>query len=1589
MSDSISILIRAILEKSSKNQLEQELKNIESKLKPIGINANINTKDLDKYKEKLVDAQNFLSGITQKTREWTKTTGETVKEVEHLKAGTDEVYRRVTETSISYKKQREELVKTNAEQAKYWAQRRSETLNSMTSKPDALVQMSEYYKNLEKESANLVKADERLVKANNAVTNSLLKQQNAISQRDFNYGSLITGVNASTFNSGNNFSSYIRQQYGDSAELIGKFNDKALKTGEIITQANFRVKEGADKWRMYQATLNKTTGEMRMLDNGLKDVVNRQLNFSEAMKIAITRIGQWGLATSLVYGSLRQLRNGLETLKELDTLMVDINKVTNLSADAMERMKNASFDTASGYGQKAQSYLSGVAEFSRAGYEEAAGGLSEISLLAQNVGELTGEQANQFLLATDAAYKFKGSQEELTKVLDGVNQIDNKFATSIAKVSEGMTVAGSIASNAGVEVAELSSAIGVMTAVTQRSGNEAGRAFRSILMNIMQVKGETEDGEIIDDEALSKSANALDGVGIKVHELRNGIEELRNPMDVLKELADKWGSLNSMDRSSITESLGGKYRGNQLVALVENFDMYEKMLAEYASSSGSAMKENEIRLGSMQSKLNQLSNTTASFWNNTIDTDFIKGIIDSLNGLIKVLDILINNSFSSFIIQVALMSTALYGLSISFNALKASTLGTTVGVIALDVAEKGLIVTTRALTATMLASPLFWIVAGTAAIYGIIKGVTALRNANEELQNSYKKEINLLQEQEQAHNKQSQYYDSQKNSISDLSSKREKLINVLSKQTAGSKEAIATQEALGETERLLGDIAEECGLQRNATTDMIIAKLGELKLTELNGVITTQTTEREKLQAVKEGSLARLEIIQQEIAAYNNPSNWGFMETAGNFLKDINPLNFLNTEPEQLNLENLLKQQDIVSSSVKDTENQIDDLNKKINASKNAINGVKIDNIIGSKGGGKPSGSGSGSKSDAYSTDLYAKVLSSLNAQLKTLDYYKNQLSSKSPEYRNMLEKEISLQKQIQDLAHAEADSLRAQIASGSLNQEEIDKAEEKILSLGDAWREAQETIESTNFDIVNSQLSQLADNTSKVKTALDLANSELGYLTPTTDAYNTKKQESINLSNQYIQTLALEQAAIRQLMLSANLTASQLDELNNKLQDNINTLNQYRVTLLQQAASDADEAVSNAKDSINEEKEARMDALEEESDALDKHHEKIIDQYDEELDKIQEIIQAKLDLIDATEDEYDFNKDLTKLQEEKQDIQNKINTLSLDTSPEGVAKLAELRQSLADKTGEIDELQHDRSLDLQKSALEQQLEDYQTDIEAKKEAEDEKYEALKEELDDEREEYEDYYNDLADDEQHWANMRQSIIDSSNAQITSLFAQLGLNIDGTMTGIAKSIDANLIAKIQAGTATVQDLQDAVNKLNNEETSSSSSSSSSSSNSGSPSIANQTPSSTGLDNTKIGSDGLTDYTRYLRNQAINGGSVPIYHDGGIVGEQTSTPPRIVQLVNKMLNTKGNEQLIKAIQNEVYSPPQNIISNFIPNLQNLISTVSPQIAIATSSPTITNTITFNVSGSNGLSKSDLKQAADYINSQTSKYFSKKGV
>lgn len=88
----------------------------------------------------------------------------------------------------------------------------------------------------------------------------------------------------------------------------------------------------------------------------------------------------------------------------------------------------------------------------------------------------------------------------------------------------------------------------------------------------------------------------------------------------------------------IPTRLGGNTNADALNAILENYDTYSKMLEEYAKGTGSMATEAEITANSWEGSLNRLSNTWVDTVGNIADSDAIITIINSLNGLLSVVN---------------------------------------------------------------------------------------------------------------------------------------------------------------------------------------------------------------------------------------------------------------------------------------------------------------------------------------------------------------------------------------------------------------------------------------------------------------------------------------------------------------------------------------------------------------------------------------------------------------------------------------------------------------------------------------------------------------------------------------------------------------------------------------------------------------------------------------------------------------------------------------------------------------------------------------------------------------------------------------
>lgn len=395
--------------------------------------------------------------------------------------------------------------------------------------------------------------------------------------------------------------------------------------------ASGKVQDGAQK----AARDVKNVGKAAKETSGFADLMG------DSFGRVVAKMAMWQLLGNAIAGVKRRFVEALDTMKSVDDEMVTIRKVTGATTAELNKIEKQAYDTASAYGVAADEYLQFVSGFSRAGYGEQASALAELAAKTQIVGDTNAETAQQFLLSVDAAYKYQGNIEKLTAVLDGSNEIDNKYATSIQKIAEGLGKVAPIAAQAHVGVDELTAAIGTITAVTQRSGTEAATALRALFLNIIgDTKTEIDEGVTWTTGEIAGLRDVIKLYAKDAYDAAQASGDVINPMKAIAGLSKsmKDGFLTEQQLMEMVSDIGGKLRTSQLLALIQNWDMYESMLTDFAGAAGSADKEVENALDSWTRKTEILKNKWTEFVSHLVETDTIKGALDGVIGLVELLD---------------------------------------------------------------------------------------------------------------------------------------------------------------------------------------------------------------------------------------------------------------------------------------------------------------------------------------------------------------------------------------------------------------------------------------------------------------------------------------------------------------------------------------------------------------------------------------------------------------------------------------------------------------------------------------------------------------------------------------------------------------------------------------------------------------------------------------------------------------------------------------------------------------------------------------------------------------------------------------
>ena len=385
---------------------------------------------------------------------------------------------------------------------------------------------------------------------------------------------------------------------------------KTEKEGYNAIKAREQAERAAIQTQKAQLSLAKQqTTAHHSLANSIKSVALQYISFQKLTQ---------------------SLRYAFTEMKNMSDAMAEYRKVTGATVQDMEALRTTAYGVAKAYGESASDVIASAANMARAGYHKNSMAMAELSTKTKLVGDMTQEAADRFLIAVDAAYKYGGSIEKLSSVLDAANALDNQYATTIEKISDGMTLVSSLAASAHIPVEQLMAALGTMTAVTQRSGTETARGLRSIILNVMgDTTTEIEEGVTATEESVKSMTDALMKYGDESIKAAVKAGKIINPMEAIVALQKAWkdNQISEQDLYQISNEVAGKRYYNVFTALIQNPEMYNSMIQSIAQSAGSAQNEIDILMDSWSKKLEKLKTTWTELVNKSITEGFIKDLI--------------------------------------------------------------------------------------------------------------------------------------------------------------------------------------------------------------------------------------------------------------------------------------------------------------------------------------------------------------------------------------------------------------------------------------------------------------------------------------------------------------------------------------------------------------------------------------------------------------------------------------------------------------------------------------------------------------------------------------------------------------------------------------------------------------------------------------------------------------------------------------------------------------------------------------------------------------------------------------------------
>ena len=385
-------------------------------------------------------------------------------------------------------------------------------------------------------------------------------------------------------------------------------------------------------------SLDRIHGEIMKIYNAEVEAGSAGKSFFDTLKnsgfhqIAAQMAGMFG-----VYDVINVVRQGVNTVRELDEAMTEVRKVSNATETQYTSFRDTISSTAKEIATTNKELLNSSADFLRLGYSlDQASDLAKNATLFVNVGDgVDITEATEDMITAMKAFDIQA--KDSIKIVDDYNQIGNQFALSASDIGEAMKRSASALETGNNSFEQSIGLITAMNEIVQNSEN-TGNSLKVLSLRLRGAKAELEDMQEDTDglcdstSKLREQIMSLTGVDIMLDD-----NTFKSTTDIIKELGAVWDKLSDSSQAATLELIAGKSRANNIAALLKNYQRIDEVMESLGDAEGSAMRENEAIVDSINGRIKVLSATAEEFWKSFIDTDLVKNTVSLLSDMLNIL----------------------------------------------------------------------------------------------------------------------------------------------------------------------------------------------------------------------------------------------------------------------------------------------------------------------------------------------------------------------------------------------------------------------------------------------------------------------------------------------------------------------------------------------------------------------------------------------------------------------------------------------------------------------------------------------------------------------------------------------------------------------------------------------------------------------------------------------------------------------------------------------------------------------------------------------------------------------------------------